>query len=46
MNVVYLLVPLSIFLAFIGLLAFLWALKGGQFDDTDTPAHRILTDDE
>lgn len=30
----------------IGLAAFLWALKSGQFDDLDGAAHRILFDDE
>ncbi|MDQ2104826.1 cbb3-type cytochrome oxidase assembly protein CcoS [Azospirillum isscasi] len=29
-----------------GLGAFLWALKSGQFDDLDGAAHRILFDDE
>lgn len=30
----------------LGLIAFLWALKSGQFDDLDGAAHRILFDDE
>ena len=25
---------------------FLWALRGGQFDDLEAPAHRILIDDD
>ncbi|WP_448192490.1 cbb3-type cytochrome oxidase assembly protein CcoS [Azospirillum sp. sgz301742] len=29
-----------------GLAAFLWALKSGQFDDLDGAANRILFDDE
>ncbi|MCG5244297.1 cbb3-type cytochrome oxidase assembly protein CcoS [Azospirillum doebereinerae] len=29
-----------------GLAAFLWALKSGQFDDLDGAAHRILFDDD
>jgi cbb3-type cytochrome oxidase maturation protein len=28
------------------LATFLFAVKSGQFDDLDTPAHRILIDDE
>jgi cbb3-type cytochrome oxidase maturation protein len=30
----------------LGLAAFIWALRSGQFDDLDGAAHRILTDDE
>ena len=46
MEIVYLLVPLSLVLSSLGLAAFLWALKSGQFDDTETPQVRILFDDE
>ncbi|HEY0872069.1 MAG TPA: cbb3-type cytochrome oxidase assembly protein CcoS [Vicinamibacterales bacterium] len=28
------------------LLAFLWAVESGQFDDTHTPALRVLLDDD
>lgn len=40
------LIPVALGLGFIGLLAFLWALKSGQFDDLDGAAHRILFDDD
>jgi cbb3-type cytochrome oxidase maturation protein len=30
----------------LGLIAFLWALKSGQFDDLDGAANRILFDEE
>ena len=33
-------------LGLLGLIAFLWALKSGQFDDLDGAAHRILFDDD
>ena len=33
-------------LGLIGLIAFLWALRSGQFDDLDGAAHRILFDDD
>ncbi|HYH17712.1 MAG TPA: cbb3-type cytochrome oxidase assembly protein CcoS [Azospirillum sp.] len=33
-------------LGLLGLGAFLWALKSGQFDDLDGAAHRILFDDD
>jgi len=46
MEVLYLLVPLAVLIA-IGIVAvFLWAVKSGQFDDLEGPAHRILMDDD
>lgn len=46
MNVLYFLVPLAILLAGIGAAAFWWAVRSGQFDDVETPAIRILFDEE
>lgn len=46
MNVLYLLVPLALVLAGAGVLAFRWAVRSGQFDDTETPALRMLLDEE
>ncbi|OZC02437.1 cbb3-type cytochrome oxidase assembly protein CcoS [Rubricoccus marinus] len=46
MIVLYLLVPLAIALAGAAVLAFRWAVRDGQFHDTDTPALRILLDDD
>lgn len=45
MDVLLWLIPAAVFLGFLGLIAFLWALKSGQFDDLDGAAHRILFDD-
>jgi len=45
MNVLLVLVPIALFLGFIGLAAFLWALRSGQFDDLDGAAERILIDE-
>ncbi|MEM1054836.1 MAG: cbb3-type cytochrome oxidase assembly protein CcoS [Bacteroidota bacterium] len=45
MIVLYLLVPLALVLAGAAVLAFRWAVRDGQFDDTETPALRILLDD-
>ena len=45
MDVLLWLIPAAVFLGFVGLIAFLWALKSGQFDDLDGAAHRILFDD-
>jgi cytochrome oxidase maturation protein, cbb3-type len=46
MEMIYFLIGCSILLAMIFLMAFFWAIKSGQNDDTFTPAVRILFDDE
>lgn len=46
MSVLYLVIPIALVLAGTGLAAFLWAVRKGQFDDLDTPAVRMLFDDE
>jgi len=46
MSVIYILLPLAVILASIALFAFIRAVKNGQFDDLDTPAHRILHDED
>ena len=40
------LIPIALFLGLAGLVAFLWALRSGQFEDLDGAAHRVLFDDE
>lgn len=40
------LIPVALFLGVVGLAAFLWSLKNGQYDDLDGAANRILIDDE
>ena len=46
MEILYLLIPLSVVLAFLIGAAFWWATRNGQFDDLEGPAHQILMDDE
>ncbi len=46
MSVIYVLLPVAMALAGAALWACLRAVRSGQFDDLDTPAHRILHDDE
>jgi cbb3-type cytochrome oxidase maturation protein len=46
MDLVFFLLPLSLVLASVAVLAFIWATKSGQFDDLETPSHRVLFDDE
>lgn len=45
MTVLFLVLPLAILLSLLAALAFAWATRRGQFDDLDTPAVRLLTDD-
>ncbi|SNT00669.1 cytochrome oxidase maturation protein, cbb3-type [Sphingomonas laterariae] len=40
------LIPVALLLGLGGLGAFLWALRGGQFDDLDGAALRILIEDD
>lgn len=46
MSVIYVLLPVAAALAAAGVVAFIWAVRRGQLDDLDTPAVRILHDDE
>ena len=46
MEILYLLIPLSIVLVGVIVWAFFWAVRSGQFDDLEGPAHRILMDDD
>lgn len=46
MDVLYLLIPLGLIVMAIAIGAFLWAIKSGQYDDLEGPAHRILMDDD
>ena len=45
MSVLYIVVPLALVIVAVAVAAFVWAAKRGQFDDTDTPAARMLHDD-
>jgi len=46
MSVIYLLIAISIFVAIGFFVAFVLAVKSGQYDDDYTPSVRILFDDE
>jgi cbb3-type cytochrome oxidase maturation protein len=46
MNALVALVPLSVVMGAIGLLAFLWSVRSSQYDDLDGAAQRILMDDD
>jgi cbb3-type cytochrome oxidase maturation protein len=46
MDIILYLIPITLFLGVLGLGAFLWALKSGQFEDLEGAARRILFDDD
>ena len=46
MSNLVILIPIALGLGLIGLLAFLWALRSGQYEDLDGAAERILFDDD
>ena len=45
MSVIFLMIAASLALALGFLSCFIWAVRSGQFEDTHTPAIRILTDE-
>ena len=45
MTVLLFLIPIALAMGGLGLAAFLWALKSGQYEDMDGAAQRILFDD-
>ena len=46
MSILFLLIPLGMIFLGVAIWAFLWAVRSGQFDDMEGPAHRILMDDD
>ena len=46
MDVLIFLVPMALLLGLLGLGAFLWSLKSGQYDDLDGAAWRAIMDDD
>jgi len=46
MTILYFLIPLALILLGLAVWAFFWAVGSGQFDDMDTPAMRIVMDDD
>ncbi|MDH4261861.1 MAG: cbb3-type cytochrome oxidase assembly protein CcoS [Spirochaetia bacterium] len=46
MDVIYGLIPAMILLGLVSVFVFFWAVKNGQYEDMEGPAHRILNDDD
>lgn len=45
MTAIYLMLPVSLLLGLIFLIAYVWSVRSGQYEDTSTPSLRVLTDD-
>ncbi|MCM2344664.1 MAG: cbb3-type cytochrome oxidase assembly protein CcoS [Alphaproteobacteria bacterium] len=45
MNILLFMIPLALCLGLLGLAAFIWSLKSGQYDDLDGAAQRILIEE-
>ena len=46
MTILYLLIPLGLLLLALAVAAFFWATRSGQFDDLESPAWRVVMDDD
>ena len=46
MSVIYVLLPVAVLLAVAAVAAFIWAVRRGQFEDLDTPAVRVLFEED
>jgi cbb3-type cytochrome oxidase maturation protein len=46
MDILYLLIPVSLIIVAIAVWVFMWAIRSGQYEDLEGPAHRILMDDD
>ena len=40
------LIPIALGMGLLGLVAFLWSMRAGQYDDMEGAAHRILIDED
>ena len=46
MNIIFILIPLGLILLIVAVAAFFWAVRSGQYDDLESPAWRIILDDD
>ncbi|MEM8758535.1 MAG: cbb3-type cytochrome oxidase assembly protein CcoS [Planctomycetota bacterium] len=46
MTVLWIVIPMALLLASIGVCAFIWSVRNGQLDDLETPGVRLLIDDD
>ena len=46
MSVLYIVLPLALLIGTAAVAGFIWSVQGGQLDDLDSPAIRMLHDDD
>jgi cbb3-type cytochrome oxidase maturation protein len=46
MSIIFLILPITLLLSAAAVAAFAWATRSGQFDDLETPAIRLLHEDQ
>jgi cbb3-type cytochrome oxidase maturation protein len=46
MDALYMLIPIALGVMVVVVVAFIYTVKSGQYDDLEGPAHRILMDDD
>ena len=46
MSILYILIPLAVVLLAIAILALIWAIRNGQFDDLETHGWSVVLDDD
>ena len=46
MDIIFLLIPISLIVVVIIIAVLFWAVRSGQYDDLEGPAHQILMDDD
>lgn len=46
MTIIYALIPVGLILLLVAVAAFFWAVRSGQYEDLDSPAWRVILDDD
>ena len=46
MEILYILIPIAMLIIAVVVIFFFWAVRSGQFDDLEGPAHEIIMDDD
>ncbi|MBT6121238.1 cbb3-type cytochrome oxidase assembly protein CcoS [bacterium] len=46
MNILYYLIPITFCIVTFFVIAFIWTVKTGQYDDLDTPSQKLMIDDD
>ncbi len=46
MSIIFTLIPVGLVLLLVAVAAFFWAVRSGQYEDLDSPAWRVILDDD